>query len=167
MLISTTDAEVSPEQRERIERERGRWMAVHRAESEEGARQAVADDPHGAERLKVAAAMTTAARPGESREHAQHRNVERGAMLRRAAAAQRASAGQAVVPPSVRRTAPRARGAGSPAGRAVARSTSRGGDSGDDGSGSSEGDPEPPGALEATFGRSLFHRLARWLRGWR
>jgi len=165
VLISTADAEVSPEQRERIERERDRWMAVHRAETEEEARQAAADDEHGAERLEVAAAMTTPARPGESREHAQHRNAERRLTLRRAAAAERrSSAGQAVMPPSVRRAAPRARGAGSPAGRAVARSSSSGGDGGsDDGSGSSEGDPEPPGALEEKFGRSLFHRLARWL----
>ena len=46
--------------------------------------------------------------------------------------------------PARRRNAPRARGAGTPAGRAVARSSSRGGDSGDDGSGSSSGDGDPP-----------------------
>lgn len=54
---------------------------------------------------------------------------------------------QASLPPSRARTCTRARGAGRPRTRRVARAASRGGDSGDDGSGS-----EPPGE---TTGRHL------------
>lgn len=64
--------------------------------------------------------------------------------------------------PARQRQVPRAREHRSSRGRGRStRSSARSGDSGDDDSGSSSGGGDPPGALK----RSLFDRLARWLRG--
>jgi len=147
------------------------WTAYYADLSTEELREVVAADAEEAEQaLTLGVKITDAIEKGSHDPDVKRQAAESRDRLRRERAELRKESRIALTgrsrptSPVLRRTAPRARGAGSPAGRAIARSTSRGGDSGDDDSGSSEGDgDDPPGALEEKFGRSLFHRLARWL----